>query len=152
MSNTQMIDHCTLSHLIEAGAVREVDAIGQVGGWALVVKYGNGERTLAAQRTRQPRLFKRLETLVVYLQDIGIRRFTLDSSQYDPGSVKTVSRPDRSEALKEAHRAAAYASWLRAQVESAGDAGQADVAERVVKAPAKTKPAATRKPQKVSRD
>lgn len=66
----ETIDHTTLSRLVEAGAVRGAHVVGQAGGWAVTVKYGMAERSLAAQRSRQVRLFKRMETLVSYLKAV----------------------------------------------------------------------------------
>lgn len=115
----ETIDHTTLSRLVEAGAVRGAHVVGQDGGWAVMIKYGMAERALAAQRSRQVRLFKRMETLVSYLKDVGISRFDVDAADYAPETVKTHSRPDRAEALRRAHEAAAHDRWFREQVEEA---------------------------------
>ncbi|WP_293234582.1 hypothetical protein [Paludibacterium sp.] len=117
MAAHETIDHVTLTHLVEAGAVRAAHVIGQLGGWAVVVEYGMVERALAAQRSRQVRLFKKMETLIGYLSGVGITRFDVDAANYDPATIKTVSRPDSRAALKKAHQAAAYDEWFRAQVE-----------------------------------
>jgi len=115
----ETIDHTTLSRLVEAGAVRGAHVVGRDGGWAIMIKYGMAERALAAQRSRQVRLFKRMETLVSYLKDVGISRFDVDAADYAPETVKTHSRPDRAEALRRAHEAAAHDRWFRGQVEEA---------------------------------
>ncbi len=115
----ETIDHTTLSRLVEAGAVRGAHVVGQDGGWAIMIKYGMAERALAAQRSRQVRLFKRMETLVSYLKDVGISRFDVDAADYAPETVKKHSRPDRAEALRRAHEAAAHDRWFRGQVEEA---------------------------------
>lgn len=115
----ETIDHTTLSRLVEAGAVRGAHVVGQDGGWAVMIKYGMAERALAAQRSRQVRLFKRMETLVSYLKEVGISRFDVDAADYAPETVKTHSRPDRAEALRRAHEAAAHDRWFREQVEEA---------------------------------
>lgn len=112
----ETIDHTTLSRLVEAGAVRGAHVVGQAGGWAVTVKYGMAERSLAAQRSRQVRLFKRMETLVSYLKAVGISRFEVDAANYTPEGGKDHSRPDRAEALRRAHEAAAYDNWFREQV------------------------------------
>lgn len=118
----ETIDHGTLSRLVEAGAVRGAHIVGQSGGWAVLVKYGMTERPLAAQRSRQVRLFRRLETLVAYLKGVGIARFDVDAANYDPETPQdTRSRPDRAEALKRAHQAAAYDAWFREQVQASID-------------------------------
>ena len=45
----------------------------------MLVKYGAQERALAAQRSRQVRLFRRFETLTTYLKEISIVRFEVDA-------------------------------------------------------------------------
>lgn len=49
----------------------------QPGGWSLLVCYG-----LAAQRSKQLRVFRKLDTLVLYLQQIGVSRFEVDASSF----------------------------------------------------------------------
>lgn len=118
---TETIDHTTLSRLAEAGAVRSAHVVGQKGGWGLLVKYGMTERALAAQRSHQVRIFRKFETLVNYLKGVGIARFDVDAVNYDAGTLTTRTRPDRSEAMKSAHEAAAYNKWLKAEVQEAID-------------------------------
>lgn len=94
--------------------------------WAKVaagplIKYGMIEQPLAAQRSKQVRLFSKLETLVSYLKELGIARFDVDAANYDPDTVKTSRRPDRAEALKRAHEAAAYDAWFREQLQASID-------------------------------
>ncbi|MBT0571876.1 hypothetical protein KIK84_16295 [Curvibacter sp. CHRR-16] len=113
------IDHGTLSKLVEAGAVRGAQVVGQSGGWSVLVKYGLIERPLAAQRSKQVRLFKKFETLVSYLKDVGIARYEVDAAGFDPATPAASKRPDRAAALKRAHEAAAYDNWFREQVEVA---------------------------------
>lgn len=117
----ETIDHGTLSRLVEAGAVRGARIVGQSGGWAVLVKYGPTERPLAAQRSRKVRLFRKFETLVSYLKEIGIARFDVDAANYDKDTATATRRPDRSEALKHAHEAAAYDTWFRDEVQASID-------------------------------
>ena len=117
---TQTIDHSTLTKLTDAGVVQSAHAIGQVGGWGILVKYGVSEGVLSAQRSQQVRVFRKLETLVDYLRGVGIRHFVVDAANYDK-SGGTYKRPDRTAALKNAHQAAAYATWLKAEVQAAID-------------------------------
>ncbi len=119
--SVETIDHNTLSRLVEAGAVRAAHVVGQKGGWGVVLKYGMAERALAASRSRQVRIFKKLETVVAYLKGVGIVRFDVDAADFDPAQVKTYSRPDRAEALKRAHEAAEHDAWFREQVQQALD-------------------------------
>ncbi|KOY61584.1 hypothetical protein AM629_13270 [Photorhabdus heterorhabditis] len=141
---TETIDHGTLSHLVEAGAVRGAHIVGQPGGWAVMVRYGMHERQLAAQRSRNVRLFRKFETLVSYLKKIGIARFDVDSSNYSPDTPNT-SRPDRAEALKRTHEAAAYDAWFREQVQQAIDETGPGIPHADVKAKFAAKREALRK-------
>lgn len=117
---TETIDHLTLSRLSEAGVVQSAQVIGQSGGWGIRVKYGVTERVLAAQRGHQMRIFRKFETLVSYLKDLGIARFEVDALNFDASSLKR-HRPDRAEAMKAAHEAAAYQQWLKTEVQVALD-------------------------------
>eukprot|EP00887_Chlorella_sp_A99_P003788 scaffold31.g3788.t1 len=111
------IDHGTLTRLVEAGAVLGAHIVGQPGGWAVMVKYGTQERTLATKNTRTVRLFRRFETLVSYLKDVGLAQFDVDAANYDQAAATTAKRPDRAAALKRAHEAAAHDAWFRAKVQ-----------------------------------
>lgn len=87
MANTSdTIDHTTLALLVEAGAVHGANVIGQPGGWAVVVKYGMTERALAVRRGNV-RIFRKFETLVDYLKQIGLCKYTVDAASYDPCSL-----------------------------------------------------------------
>lgn len=109
----ETIDHSTLSRLVEAGAVDAAHVVGKTGGWSVVIRYGKVERPLAAQRSRQVRVFKRIDTLVSYLKDVGISQFDVDAADYVP---ERASRPDRAAALRRIHEAAEYDKWFREQV------------------------------------
>ena len=118
---TETIDHTTLTKLAEAGVVRSAHVVGQEGGWGILVKYGMTERVLAAQRSHQVRVFRKLETLVAYLKGVGIPRFDVDAVNYDAASITPHKRPDRAVAMKDAHEAAAYTKWLKAEIQEAID-------------------------------
>jgi len=118
---TQTIDHTTLTKLAAAGVVHSAHVIGQQGGWGILVKYGNTERALAAQRSHQVRIFRKLETLVDYLKGIGIPYFDVDAVNYDPNTAAARKRPDRAAAMKDAHAAAAYTKWLKTEIQQAID-------------------------------
>ncbi|HCP77361.1 MAG: hypothetical protein CML16_02265 [Pusillimonas sp.] len=118
---SETIDHTTLSRLVEAGVVHGAHVVGQPGGWAVMVKYGVHERPLATQRNHQVRVFRRFETLVSYLKEMGLSQFDVDAANFDQNSVTAAKRPDRAEALKKAHEAAAYEKWFRDQVQASID-------------------------------
>ncbi len=120
-STLDTIDHATLTHLVEAGAVRGADVIGQSGGWNVIIKYGMTERALAARRGAV-RSFRKFETLVNYLKGLGISEYRVNAANFDPAALKAhATRPDATERMKAAHEAAAYDKWFRAQVQEAMD-------------------------------
>ncbi|MBP2489407.1 hypothetical protein JOH50_005202 [Rhizobium leguminosarum] len=61
-------------------------------------------------------MFKRMDTLVSYLKDVGISQFDVDAADYAP---ETAPRPDRAAALRRTHEAAEYDKWFRQQIEEA---------------------------------
>lgn len=130
----ETIDHNTLARLVEAGVVHGAHIVGQRGGWAITVKYGLHERSLAAQRSRQVRLFRRFETLVGYLRGVGIAHFDVDAAGFEPAPVETLRRPDRAEALKHAHEVAAYDKWFREQVQASLDDPRPNVSDEEARA------------------
>ena len=125
------IDHTTLMHLVEAGSIRGAEVIGQAGGWGVVVKYGMTERALAARRGAV-RIFRKFETLVGYLKEIGIAEYRVNAADYTPTPVTPArTRPDAADRLKAAHAAAAYDTWLREKV-GKSLAGLDDGSNRVI--------------------
>jgi hypothetical protein len=115
------IDHVTLSRLVEANAVNGANIIGQAGGWGVVIKYGMTERALAAKRGTV-RVFRKFETLVGYLKEMGVAKYEVDATDYDSAALKlSRSNVGAGERMKAAHEAAAYDKWFRAQVQEALD-------------------------------
>lgn len=115
------IDHLTLERLVEAGAVRGASIVGQPGGWGIVIQYGMTERALAAKRGAV-RIFRKFETLVGYLKKIGIAKYQVDATHFDPAALRTErKRTDAAERMKNAHEAASYKGWLTLQVQEAID-------------------------------
>ena len=131
--SSETITHSTLRELAEAGAVRQACAVAHGDRWAIVVRYGGIEKTLAARNSHQVRSWANLNSLVKYLSDLGIRRFEADATNYDP-SQKTFSRPDKSESLKRAHEAAAHRKWFIAQVEATLAAGHTPLSQEEARA------------------
>ncbi len=116
---TASIDHNTLARLVQTNAVRATHIVGKPGGWGVIVKHGKSESPLAASRSKQVRVFKRFETLVGYLKEIGIQRFDVDAAGFDPTSANAPKRPDTSATLKQAHAALTHDRWFREQVAQA---------------------------------
>lgn len=99
--------------------MRGAHVVGQPGGWRVVFHYGQATPVLAAKRG-EVRTFARLETLVEYLKQLGIRKFEVDASSYDPDRTsRPRMRADAAERLRHTHQAAAHDKWFRAEVENA---------------------------------
>jgi len=119
------IDRTTLEHLVEAGAVKGASIVGQPGGWGVVVHYGQTERVLAA-RHGAIRKFKKFETLVDYLKSIGLAKYQVDATEYEPvAPASDRKRTDAAERMKDAHAAVAYRNRLEGKV-NAARVGMAD--------------------------
>ncbi|HGL6715176.1 hypothetical protein NTJ56_00755 [Burkholderia contaminans] len=130
---TETIDQKTLTELVEAGAVGTARVVGRGQGWAISARCGANDRFLSAKRG-DVRVFRRFETLVGFLRDIGISRFDVDASTFDPDAAGRAARPDRSAALKAAHEAAAHDRWFREQVQQALDDPRASIPDAEVSA------------------
>jgi hypothetical protein len=141
---TETIDQKTLFQLVAAGAVRGAHVVGHGSGWTIAARYGLTERFLSAKRG-DVRVFRKLETLVSFLRDMGINRFEVDAGGFDPDSVERPTRPDRSAALKEAHEAAAYDRQFRAQVQESLDDPRPNVSHAQVQKDMAARKAALRK-------
>jgi hypothetical protein len=115
-TTSDTIDHVTLTHLVEAGAVRGADVIGCADGWGVVVKYGMTERALAARRGAV-RTFRKFETLVSYLKGVGISQYHVNAADFDAHALKIArTRPDSSARMRSAFEAKAHADWMREKV------------------------------------
>lgn len=113
---SQLVTSAALKEVAAAGGVQEVRVVGDVGGYRVSVRYGNQHREVAA-RTRdgksKPRTFRTLDVAARYLRDIGVLRYQVDISLFQPTKA---TRPDSAAALKSTHEAAAYDRWFREQV------------------------------------
>lgn len=124
----ETIEHHVLKKMVAAGSVKQATAVAQGDSWALVFRVGMMEQTLAGTKSHDVRAFRKIETLVKYLQDLGIRHFDMDATQYDR-TARTLRRPDRAASLKRTHEAAEYDKWFRAQVQEVLDEIEAGTAK-----------------------
>ena len=118
------IDHGTLRRLVNAGANVGAEVVGAAGGWGVVINYGRASQTLAATRGK-PRTFRQFETLASYLKDLGITEYHVNSAEFAPDAAPPNQSDKRSatasERMKHAHKAAAYDTWFREQVQASID-------------------------------
>lgn len=108
MDASKTIDHQTLTRLVDAGVIHGATIIGQPGGWGVVVKYGVTTQTLAAKRGGA-RVWRRFETLVSYLKDLGLHHYQMDATSYssEPLAGARRKRPDAAARMRRAHESAA---------------------------------------------
>lgn len=134
MATSETIDHQTLAKLVEAGVVSGATIIGQPGGWGVVVQYGMTERIIAAKRGPM-RVWRRFETLVGYLKELGLYRYQVDAMNYaqEALSESAVRRPDAAERMRRAHEAAVYDEWFRARVQASREDSRPSVPNDDVK-------------------
>ncbi len=97
------IKEATLRELVQAQSVRAATVLGRPGGYAISVRYGMTERALATSRG-ELRLFT-LDTASKFLRDLGLPRFEVDATGYEPGRIRQ-ARPDRATALARTRRQA----------------------------------------------
>ncbi len=117
MPVSDTIDQTTLLNLVQSGAIKGANVIGQPGGWGVVVMFGHVQKALSVRRG-QVRIFRRLDTLVEFLRGIGLMQYQVDASQFDPAkNVRTNAAA--SLRLKTAHDAAAYEKWFSAEIDQA---------------------------------
>lgn len=64
-----------------------------------VVAYIGEEEKLLERSRGGPRLFASLDTAAAFVREIGLPRFEVDMTDYQPGRLRK-ARPDRAEALK----------------------------------------------------
>ncbi len=95
---TATIKEPVLRELVQVNAPVAATVTGQERGFALLVRLGNGEKTLVTTRG-SVRLFASLDTAGAFVRDLGIPRFDVDMSSHEPGRLRK-ARPDRAEALR----------------------------------------------------
>lgn len=99
MENSVLIKEPMLRELIRSLISVETTIQGTKQGFLISVRIGEQERTLETARGAT-RLFASLDTAASFIRDIGLPRFVVDMTEYEPGRLRR-ARPDRSEALKQ---------------------------------------------------
>lgn len=121
----QTIDTKAVAALVEGRAIRGAALLGRPGGWVVLIRYGDAERIIAAQRSGEARLWRDLNTAVAYVRDaLGVSRFEVDTTGHD-GEARPRRRPDTAARQRRQHEAAAHDLWFRSQVQASLD-GAAD--------------------------
>ncbi|WP_431323142.1 hypothetical protein [Rhizobium sp. YTU87027] len=120
-NSPETIDGKTVKSLASAHALNNAVVLGRPGGFAVLVKYGTDQRAVAAQRSRQMRIWRNLNTVAAYVRDeLGIARFEIDMTEHDPSAIER-KRPDTAERQRQLREAAEHDAWFRSQVQNALD-------------------------------
>ena len=70
------IKHTTFTDLVNANAIRRVE-VHNDGKWWVLIRVGNVERILSVKRGHTRR-FSSLDSVVKYLQSVGVQRFNVE--------------------------------------------------------------------------
>lgn len=98
MDTLATIREPVLRELIEASESVSATVTGRDRGFAVVIHIGSSDKILATSRGAI-RLFASLDTACPFVKDMGLERFEVDMSGYQPGRLRS-ARPDRAEALR----------------------------------------------------
>ena len=123
MISKNTVDTAIARQMVDVQAIRTASIIGQPGGWSVMLKIGTAEKALGAHRSDKPRLWKSLDRCVDYLRtELHIARFDmLDATQHSHVPMAGSTKNSAAERMREAHQAAAYTKWLKAEVQQAID-------------------------------
>ena len=106
-----------------AGGVVGVTLRGEGSGFFLQIATRSGQNAvLSKARSIQPRRFGNPTSALLVLRELGIAVAQLDATQWDPDQKEmSQSRENRAEAMRAAHKAAAYSKWLAAEIQESVD-------------------------------
>lgn len=90
-------------------------------GWIIQARSGGHARILMAERSKAPRVFRRMETATEYLRKLGIMKFVVEMGEsIHQQTPDTRRRPDRSVAMRSTFKSASeWEAWYGAEVEAA---------------------------------
>lgn len=106
-----------------AGGVVGVTLKGDGGGFFLQIATRSGQDVvLSKARSVQPRRFGNPTSALIVLRELGIAVVQLDATQWNPNQKdRSQSRENRAQAMREAHKAAAYTKWMAAEIQESID-------------------------------
>lgn len=119
-----------------AGGVVDVTLRGQGGGFFVEIATRSGQNAILSKaRSTEPRRFGNPTSALVLLLAIGIPVTRLDTTDWNPHEKDMKhSRQSRAEAMRQAHKAAAYNKWLGAEIQTSIDDPQPNIAHNDVMA------------------
>jgi len=106
-----------------AGGVVGVTLKGDGGGFFLQIATRSGQdAVLSKARSVQPRRFGNPTSALIVLRELGIAVAQLDATRWNPDQKdRSQSRENRAQAMREAHKAAAYTKWMAAEIQESID-------------------------------
>ncbi|MGZ8238570.1 MAG: hypothetical protein ACXWTY_11960 [Methylobacter sp.] len=116
------IDTAMARRMAGTSVIQGASIIGHPGGWGVMLKLGNQEKPLGVQRTDKPRLWRSLDNCVEFLKtELHINKIDLDASKFSnvEDGKELRKRPDASERLRKAFKAADHDKWFKEQVKLA---------------------------------
>ena len=121
----------------DAGGVEGVTLKGQGGAFLVQIATRSGAAALLAKaRSNEPRRFGNPVAALKVLRDVGITIGQFDASEWNPSEREPVERSsdNRAQALRKAHKAAAYNEWLAAEIQESIDDPRPNIAHNDVMA------------------
>lgn len=114
-----LIQHSHLPALIAKASVKTF-LTSSPDGWFIQIKSKQGSHTLIAERSKAPRVFRRMETAADYLRTLGVTTFIVENMlETKTTTPPKRARPDVSNSLRRTFaNAADYEQWFRAEVEA----------------------------------
>ncbi|MFN7835761.1 MAG: hypothetical protein ACK5NY_08255 [Burkholderiaceae bacterium] len=106
-----------------AGGISGVTLKGKGGAFFVQIDTCNGTAALLAKaRSSEPRRFGNPISALNVLRDVGITIGQFDASEWNPAEKEELSgNRGRADAMRSAHQAAAYSTWLAAEIQAAVD-------------------------------
>ncbi|MGY1425670.1 hypothetical protein [Lysobacter sp. A289] len=114
---TDTIKIAVARELADSGSIKGVEILGLSGGYSIFLRLGNQPRQLGT-KSGDPRIFSSVDAATRVLRELGLlNNINLNLADYSPdGRLARPRRPDRANALRHAHEAAAHDTWFRDQV------------------------------------
>lgn len=90
-------------------------------GWMIQARSGGHAKVLMAERSKTPRIFRRMETATEYLRKLGIMKFVVELGEpIRPQTPDSRRRPDQSAAMQKTFKSASeWESWYSAEIDKA---------------------------------
>jgi hypothetical protein len=117
MQNT--IAHQTFVSL-SAKANTQAALVSSANGWTIQTRSRGHTSVLTAQKSKAPRVFRRMETATEYLRKLGVLKFVVEMAEpITPQTPDNRKRPDRRAAMQQTHQSASdWDAWFASQVEA----------------------------------